>query len=91
MTRREEISQNLIDVQERIQIAAKKAGRNLEEIHLIAVTKGFPASDVAILKELGVNDFGENRDSDAAAKAALVSGTWHFQGQIQSNKLKSIC
>jgi pyridoxal phosphate enzyme (YggS family) len=91
MTRRTEISENLVEVQERIKTAAKKAGRNLEDIHLIVVTKGFPASDVEILKELGISDFGENRDSDAATKAALVAGTWHFQGQIQSNKLKSIC
>ncbi len=91
MNRRAEISKNLVDVQERIQVAAKKAERNLEDIHLIVVTKGFPVSDVEILKELGINDFGENRDSDAAAKASLVAGTWHFQGQIQSNKLKSIC
>jgi len=91
MTRRAEISENLTDVQERIETAAKKAGRNIEDIHLIVVTKGFPASDVEILKELGISDFGENRDSDAVTKAALVSGTWHFQGQIQSNKLKSIC
>lgn len=91
MNRRAEISENLIEVQERIQIAAKNAGRSLEDIHLIVVTKSFPASDVEILKELGITDFGENRDSDAAAKAAQVAGTWHFQGQIQSNKLKSIC
>jgi pyridoxal phosphate enzyme (YggS family) len=91
MSRRAEISKNLVDVQERIQVAAKNAGRDLEDIHLIVVTKSFPVSDVEILKELGINDFGENRDSDAAAKAAMVAGTWHFQGQIQSNKLKSIC
>jgi hypothetical protein len=91
MTRRAEISESLGDVQERIETAAKKSGRNIEDIHLIVVTKGFPASDVEILKELGISDFGENRDSDAVTKAALVSGTWHFQGQIQSNKLKSIC
>jgi len=91
MSRRAEISKNLVDVQERIQVAAKKAGRDPDEINLIVVTKGFPVSDVEILKELGIDDFGENRDSDAAAKAALVAGTWHFQGQIQSNKLKSIC
>lgn len=91
MTRSAELAGNLVDVRERINTAAKKAGRNLEDIHLIVVTKGFPASDVEILRELGVTDFGENRDSDAAAKAALVDGTWHFQGQIQSNKLKSIC
>ena len=66
------------------------AGRSLDEITLIAVTKTFPASDVEILRDLGVTDFGENRDADAAPKAADVAGTWHFQGQIQSNKLKSI-
>jgi len=91
MTRRAEIAENLVDVQERINTAAKKAGRNREDIHLIVVTKGFPVSDIEILSELGISDFGENRDSDAAAKALLVAGTWHFQGQIQSNKLKSIC
>jgi uncharacterized pyridoxal phosphate-containing UPF0001 family protein len=37
-----------------------------------------------------VRDFGENRDSEGAEKSAIVSGEWHFQGQIQSNKLKSI-
>ena len=91
MRRSAEIAENLVDVQERISAAAMKAGRNIEDIHLIVVTKNFPASDVEILRELGISDFGENRDSDAAAKAALVPGTWHFQGQIQSNKLKSIC
>jgi pyridoxal phosphate enzyme (YggS family) len=66
------------------------AGRSLDEITLIAVTKTFPASDVEILRDLGITHFGENRDSDAAPKASTVAGTWHFQGQIQSNKLKSI-
>jgi uncharacterized pyridoxal phosphate-containing UPF0001 family protein len=37
-----------------------------------------------------VHHYGENRDSEAAPKAGAVPGTWHFQGQIQSNKLKSI-
>jgi uncharacterized pyridoxal phosphate-containing UPF0001 family protein len=37
-----------------------------------------------------VRDFGENRDAEGAEKSAVVPGTWHFQGQIQSNKLKSI-
>jgi pyridoxal phosphate enzyme (YggS family) len=57
---------------------------------LIAVTKTFPVSDAQILHDLDVRNFGENRDAEGAEKSALVSGTWHFQGQIQSNKLKSI-
>ena len=89
--RRSEIAGNLEAVHEQISKAAARAGRSVNEITLIAVTKTFPASDVEILKELGVSNFGENRDSDAAPKAAAIPGTWHFQGQIQSNKLKSIC
>ena len=88
--RRSEIAGNLEAVREQISMAAEGAGRSVNEITLIAVTKTFPASDVEILMDLGVSDFGENRDSDAAPKAAAISGTWHFQGQIQSNKLKSI-
>ncbi len=88
--RRSEITSNLEAVRDQISKAALTAGRSLDEITLIAVTKTFPASDVEILRELGITHFGENRDSDAAPKAAAVVGTWHFQGQIQSNKLKSI-
>jgi pyridoxal phosphate enzyme (YggS family) len=88
--RRSEITSNLEAVRDQIVKAAISAGRSLDEITLIAVTKTFPASDVEILRDLGVTDFGENRDADAAPKAVAVAGTWHFQGQIQSNKLKSI-
>jgi len=88
--RRSEITSNLQAVRDEISKAVASAGRSLEEITLIAVTKTFPASDVEILRDLGVTHFGENRDSDAAPKASTVAGTWHFQGQIQSNKLKSI-
>ena len=88
--RRSEIASNLQAVRDEISKAVMSAGRSLDEITLIAVTKTFPANDVAILRDLGVTDFGENRDADAAPKAATVAGTWHFQGQIQSNKLKSI-
>lgn len=90
MTRYTEIAENLFLVQERIGLAVKNAGRDLDEVTLIAVTKTFPISDVEILKSLGISNFGENRDSDAAAKALAIDATWHFQGQIQSNKLKSI-
>ena len=88
--RRSEITSNLQAVREEISKAVINAGRSLDEITLIAVTKTFPASDVEILRDLGVTHFGENRDADAAPKASTVAGTWHFQGQIQSNKLKSI-
>ena len=84
MSRKEELSYNLETVRSNI---AKVANH---DVTLIAVTKTFPVTDVEILHELGVCDFGENRDAEGAQKAAIVSGIWHFQGQIQSNKLKSI-
>jgi len=59
---------------------------------LVAVTKTFPVSDIEILYSLGIRDFGENRDQEASEKVGLLpmDVRWHFQGQIQSNKLKSI-
>ncbi|CAB4529396.1 MAG: YggS family pyridoxal phosphate-dependent enzyme [Actinobacteria bacterium] len=84
MNRTEELSRNLELVRSKIATAAD------HEVTLIVVTKTFPVSDAQILYDLGVRDFGENRDAEGAEKSAVVSGKWHFQGQIQSNKLKSI-
>ena len=88
--RKFEISRNLSEVKERIIRAAEQAGRDPAEIKLIVVTKTFPISDIEILRDLGEVNFGENRDQEASPKAAEISATWHFQGQIQSNKIKSI-
>lgn len=85
-----EIARNLSEVKERIIRAAEQAGRDPAEINLIVVTKTFPISDIEILRDLGEVNFGENRDQEASPKAAEISATWHFQGQIQSNKIKSI-
>ena len=84
MSRLDEISANLEVVKSKIAAVAS------HPVTLIAVTKTFPVSDAQILQQLGVADFGENRDSEGAEKSQLVVGNWHFQGQIQSNKLKSI-
>jgi hypothetical protein len=89
--RKEEIATNLREVRERIVIAAHSVERNPAEIELIVVTKTFPICDIETLRELGESNFGENRDQEGAPKAAEISATWHFQGQIQSNKIKSIC
>ena len=89
--RKAEIAHNLQEVKERIIGAAKSVNRDPNEIELIVVTKTFPISDIEILRELGETNFGENRDQEAGPKAEMISATWHFQGQIQSNKIKSIC
>jgi pyridoxal phosphate enzyme (YggS family) len=88
--RKSELAANLERVRARIARAA--AGRSTEP-ELIVVTKFFPASDVALLHDLGVTDVGENRDQEAAAKAAELAGAglrWHFIGQLQTNKAKSV-
>jgi len=92
MSRKDQILSNLESVKEKISAAAQAAGRAPSEITLIAVTKTFPVSDLEILHELGVRNFGENRDQEAAPKVGVLPAdiTWHFQGGIQSNKLKSI-
>lgn len=59
---------------------------------LIVVTKTFPLSDVEILYQLGERNFGENRDEEGALKSAGIpeDAFWHFQGGIQSKKIRSI-
>jgi pyridoxal phosphate enzyme (YggS family) len=90
--RSQELSRNLDSIRARIGAAAQGSGRSSDEVTLIVVTKTFPASDVQILYDLGVRDFGENRDQEASVKSLELPDDcrWHFQGQIQSNKLKSI-
>ena len=92
MNRTSEITANLNDVKAKVASAALKAGRDADEITLIVVTKTFPVSDLEILYSLGVREFGENRDQEAAEKVARLPSdiNWNFQGGIQSNKLKSI-
>ncbi|OEJ96634.1 YggS family pyridoxal phosphate-dependent enzyme [Streptomyces thermolilacinus] len=91
--RRTELAENLARVEERIAAACAAAGREREDVTLIVVTKTYPASDVRILHELGVRHVAENRDQDAAPKAAACSDldlTWHFVGQLQTNKVRSV-
>lgn len=93
--RRAEIEQNLAAVRDRIAAAATACGRDPESVTLIAVTKTYPASDVALLAELGVRDIGENRDQEAAPKALAVAQAgvdvrWHYIGQLQRNKARSV-
>jgi PLP dependent protein len=92
-SRREELATRLATVRERICAACEAAGRKPEEVTLVAVTKTFPASDVRLLNGLGVRDFGENRDAEAAPKAAQCADldlVWHFVGQLQTNKVASV-
>jgi pyridoxal phosphate enzyme (YggS family) len=91
--RREELALRLADVRRRMAKACETAGRDISELTLVAVTKTRPASDVRLLYELGLADVGENRDAEAAPKAAQCADlklTWHFVGQLQTNKVASV-
>jgi pyridoxal phosphate enzyme (YggS family) len=87
----EDIRERLGRVRARIARAAARAGRDGEEITLIAVSKTFDAATVQQSIDAGVVDLGENRVQEGAAKAPLVSGAtvrWHLIGHLQSNKAK---
>ena len=70
-----------------------RAGRSADDITLVVVTKFHPASIVTELHAAGARHFGESRHQDAAPKVAQLTEldlTWHFVGQIQSNKARAI-
>src|SRR5881392_3099831 len=74
-------------------ITVTSSGRPPEDVTVIAVTKTWPAEDVRLLAQLGVRDMGENRDQEAAAKATALADlpiSWHFVGQVQTNKAASV-
>jgi PLP dependent protein len=93
--RRAELEGNLSALAARIAAACDAAGRPPGDVSLIAVTKTFPASDVRLLAAMGITDVGENRDQEAAPKAAQCADLrpplrWHFVGQLQVNKCASV-
>jgi PLP dependent protein len=93
MSRRDELADNLAAVHARVAAACAEAARDPAEVTLVVVTKTFPVEDVRHLHALGVHDVGENRDQDAAPKAAACADLdlrWHFVGQVQTNKARSV-
>ena len=101
--RESELAGALTTLRARLAAAAEAAGRKVDEIELLPITKFFPATDVAILSGLGCHAFGESREQEAAAKvgevARLLGGSasgspasprLHMVGQIQRNKARSL-
>ncbi len=85
------IAQNLAEVRERIARAAARAGRNPDEITLVAVSKTFAAEAIREAYMAGVRHFGENRVQEWEGKHAAVAdldATWHLVGHLQSNKVR---
>ncbi len=84
------IAENIRHVHERIAAAARRAGRNPQEIGLLAVSKTFPAGHIRQAYEAGMRIFGENRVQEFATKAEAVrelrEAQWHMIGHLQTNK-----
>ena len=95
--RRAELAAALDTVRDRLTAACAAARRDPAEVALLAVTKNFPASDVALLADLGLTEFGENKDGEAAGKKAEFTALrpdtetrWHMVGRLQRNKARSV-
>lgn len=95
--RRAQLEDALAAVRDRVADAARAADRDPAEVGLLAVTKTWPASDVALLTDLGLAAFGENKEQEGAAKAAELAELrpgaavrWHVVGRLQRNKARSL-
>ncbi|RMH56631.1 MAG: YggS family pyridoxal phosphate-dependent enzyme [Candidatus Hydrogenedentota bacterium] len=77
-------------VRERIRRAAERSGRSPDAVRLIAVSKGHGVEAVHVLKDAGVEDFGENYLSELEEKASVIPARWHFQGRLQRRKIRTI-
>lgn len=92
----QKIDDKLTNVTARLRIAAQKAARNPESVHLIAVSKTQPADAIAAAYHWGQRAFGENYLQEALEKQAILAQQglndiiWHFIGPIQSNKTRPI-
>lgn len=104
--RRAELAARLVAVRARIDAACAAAGRDPDDLHLVAVTKTYPATDVYALVTLGIRDIGESRDQEARTKVAetaelltaahhrertpLEPPRWHLVGRLQTNKARHV-
>jgi PLP dependent protein len=96
-SRRAELAESLRAVRDRVDRACRAAGRRPDEVELLAVTKTFPASDAALLSDLGLAAFAENREQEARDKVAefavlrpTAAVRWHMVGQLQRNKARAV-
>ena len=83
-----QIAENVSLVRGRIEQAARRAGRDPQEITLVAVSKTFPAEAISAAVEAGITDIGESRVQEGIAKIDALGriATWHLIGHLQSNK-----
>lgn len=87
------VKENISDIKERMAAAAKRSGRNVEDVRLLAATKTVPAEIVKFAVENGIDLIGENRVQEFVAKYDTLKDTGvtqHFIGHLQTNKVKKL-
>lgn len=86
------ITQNLLEVEERITAACRRAGRERSEVTLIAVSKTKPVSMLETAYDAGIREYGENKVQELCEKYEVLPPDihWHFIGHLQRNKVKYI-
>ncbi|WP_147802403.1 YggS family pyridoxal phosphate-dependent enzyme [Alkalicoccus halolimnae] len=86
------VEENLQRIQERINNAANVAGRNPEDIHIVAVTKYVTIERAEEAVKAGIKHLGENRLEGAMEKYEAIGDqvSWHFIGSLQSRKVKDM-
>ncbi|MGN0378668.1 MAG: YggS family pyridoxal phosphate-dependent enzyme [Butyrivibrio sp.] len=86
------LKENLKSVQERIRAAALKAGRNPDEITLIAVSKTKPVDMIQEIYDAGIREFGENKVQEITSKKPQLPDdiNWHMIGHLQRNKVRAV-
>ncbi len=88
---RQFVAARLEVVAQRIDLAAKQAGRNLRPVTVVGVTKSLPGGAIPLLAGLGLNHFAENRPQELARRSPLLAkATWHMIGHIQRNKVGQV-
>ena len=86
------LKENLENVEQKIQAACERSGRDRSEVTLIAVSKTKPAEMVQEAYDLGIRLFGENKVQEIMDKSEVLPADihWHMIGHLQRNKIKYI-
>jgi pyridoxal phosphate enzyme (YggS family) len=93
LSRPQNCSQSAQAIQERIAEACRAAGRSVDSVTLLAVSKGQSAAAIDSAARAGIEHFGENFLQEALPKIAGLAGrelTWHFIGRLQANKTRPV-
>lgn len=86
------LTERLDLVRENIRAACRRAGRDVSEVELVAVSKTKPVSDIQVVYDAGIREFGENKVQEMNEKQAVLPSdiNWHMIGHLQRNKVKNV-